>query len=416
MNDVDAIIIGAGAAGLASARTFLEAGCTIALLEARDRIGGRAWTEPDFHGHAVDHGASFIHAEAENPWTGIAERLGIPTVIDLRRRHLFVDGMPATAEAFAAFTAAREAALGQVMAVEADERDRSIADTLDLDGPFAAQARASLSPWLLGADNGQASAIDFARGVSGEDRLVPGGYGALVAAYAQGMPVQLGAVVTRIDYRGATVDVHTAGGDRLRGQHAIVTVPIGVLAAEKITFDPPLPNDKLQAIEGLPMGLLAKIVLAFDGDPIGLGDSYYFHQKTETDRAALYFCRPAGSRHVIAFVGGSLARDLEAEGEAAASAFALAPLRDLFDKTVDRHFLGVRQTRWGEDPLSLGSYSVARPHAADRRKALARPVAGRLHFAGEAAATDGWAATVAGAFRSGQYAAKRIVEGASCEE
>lgn len=416
MNDADVIIVGAGTAGLAAAHALKAAGRTVVVLEARDRIGGRVWTETNFHGHPIDHGASFIHVETDNPWTDIAKYLGIPTVIDTRQRYLFVDRTSATSETYAAFMAAREQALGQVMAVEAEGRDRSIADALDLEGPFAPQARASLGPWLLGADNDQASALDFARGVSGEDRLVPGGYGNLVAAYGRGIPVQLGAAVNRIDYRKRSVDVYTVGGGRLRGQHVIVTVPVGVLAAEKIAFAPPLPVDKLRAIDGLPMGLLAKIALAFDGDPFGLGDNYYLHQQTETERAALYFCRPAGSCHVITFVGGSLARDLEAEGETAASDFALAPLRDLFGKAVDRHFLGARQTRWGVDPFALGSYSIARPHAADLRKGLARPVAGHLHFAGEAAASDGWAATVAGAFHSGQYAAKRIIEATSCEE
>jgi monoamine oxidase len=153
MNDVDVIIIGAGAAGLAAARTLLAKGRTIALLEARARIGGRAWSESGFFGHSIDHGASFIHAEADNPWTGIARRLGFATFIDPRRRRLFVDGRPATEDELDAFMAARRKALDQVLAVAGGGRDLAIAAALSLDGPFAPQARASLAPWLLGADN-----------------------------------------------------------------------------------------------------------------------------------------------------------------------------------------------------------------------------------------------------------------------
>lgn len=409
MNDVDVIIIGAGAAGLAAARVLLAAGRSIAVLEARSRIGGRAFSENGFFDGTIDHGASFIHVESQNPWTAIARRLGFSTYIDQRRRHLFVDGEPALDEALAAFMAARQEALRQVMAVETRGDDWAISAMLSLDGPFAPQARASLAPWLLGADNDEASALDFARAVSGEDRLVPGGYGNLVQAYGRGVPVHLETVVTHIDYRGRWVEVTSERGT-LRGRQAIVTLPIGVLAAERVRFDPPLPTDKLRAIDGLPMALLAKVFLAFDGDPFHLGDSFYLHQKTATERAALHYCRPNGANHVMAFVGGSLARDLEAAGEAAASNFVLGPLRDLFGDVIDERFLGYRQTRWGVDPFSLGSYSVARPGFADERGKLADPIDERLLFAGEAAVTDGWAATVAGAYRDGQRAARQLIE------
>ncbi len=412
MKDVDVIIVGAGAAGLAAARSLLAAGQSVLLLEARDRIGGRVWTEPDVAGHPVDHGASFIHAWQDNPWTAIARRLGMPTAIDQRRRFLFVDGQDAAATTFDAFMEARHTAVEQVEAAVADNRDCSIAQALDLAGPFAAQARLSLGPWLLGAENDEAGALDFARGVSGEDRLVPGGYGQLVAAYGKGLPVRIETEVMRISTLARGVDVETQRGS-LRAGHVIVTVPIGVLAAETIRFDPALEADHLRAIEGLPMGLLQKIVLAFDGDPFGRGDGFYVHEQSDADEAALYFCRPAGSDHVIAFVGGDLARRLEHEGEAAAASFALDPLRRLFGRAIDERLKAVRQTRWGIDRQALGSYSVAKPGAADLRAALTRPHAERIHFAGEACAPLGWAATVAGALMSGRQAAKHCLEMAS---
>ena len=407
MSDVDVIVIGAGAAGLAAARTLLAAGRSVLVLEARDRIGGRVWTD-ELCGHPMDHGASFIHVWPDNPWTKIARRLGFETVIDRRRRFLFDDGAPASAETFDAFMAARQDALDQVLAVESEGSDRAIADMLDLDPTFGAEARASLAPWLLGADNAEASALDFARGVSGEDRLVPAGYGHLVSAYGQGVPVKLRCEARQISAWRDAVEIETSRG-RLRADHVVVTVPIGVLAAERIRFEPALDHDYLAAIEGLPMGLLQKIVLAFDGDPFGLGDRFYLHRREGSEDRALYFCYPTGGGHVVAFVGGSLARRLEKEGEAAAAAFALEPLRDLFGTTIDDRFVAARQTRWGVDPFSLGSYSVARPGASDRRLAFAQPHAERVHFAGEAAAEDGWAATVAGAFTSGRRAANRLL-------
>jgi monoamine oxidase len=150
------------------------------------------------------------------------------------------------------------------------------------------------------------------------------------------------------------------------------------------------------------MGLLTKIALWFEGDPFGHGDTFYLHRQTGDQRAALYLMRPCGQNLVVAFLGGSLARELEHAGDATAGAFALGPLLEIFGTDLKSRLRGVRQTRWGIDPFALGSYAVARPGCA----ALARPLADRLLFAGEACAGDGWAATVAGAHLSGRRAAR----------
>jgi monoamine oxidase len=410
VNELDVIVIGAGAAGLAASRALLAAGCRVALLEARDRIGGRTWTEP-CHGVAFDHGASFIHAEQTNPWTTIARRLRVTTAIDPRRRLLYIGARKASEPELAAFMAARAQAQSQVVEAGTARRAVSIAQAVRGSGPWSAQAQVALGPWLLGAENDLADAADFAAGVSGRDRLVGTGYGRLVAAYGRGVPVTLNAAVQRIDYGGPGVVVETAAGQlgQLRGRVAIVTLPTGVLAAGRVRFVPPLPLEKQRAIEALPMGLLTKIGLWFEGDPFGQGDTFYLHRRTADQRAALYMMRPCGQDLALAFVGGDLARELERAGEAAAAEFALEPLLEIFGSGLRSRLRGVRQTRWGIDPLALGSYAVARPGAVAMRAALARPLADRLLFAGEACAADGWAATVAGAHRSGRRAAREAL-------
>jgi monoamine oxidase len=407
VNDADVIVIGAGAAGLAATRSLLAAGCRVALLEARGRIGGRVWTEP-FHGVAFDHGASFIHAEQTNPWTTIAQHLGVATAIDPRRRLLFIGARQASEQEVAAFTAARTQAQSQVLEAAGAGRAVSIAEAVRGSGPWSAQAQVALGPWLLGAENEVADAADFAAGVSGRDRLVDIGYGRLVAAYGRGVPVTLDAAVQCIDYQGKGVVVETAAG-RLRGRLAIVTLPVGVLAAGRVRFEPALPLEKQRAIDALPMGLLTKIALRFEGDPFGQGDTFYLHRQTADQRVALYMMRPCGQDVALAFVGGDLARELERAGEAAAGEFALAPLLEIFGSGLQSRLCGVRQTCWGIDPFAMGSYAVARPGAAAMRAVLARPLADRLLFAGEACAGDGWAATVAGAHRSGRRAAREAL-------
>ena len=152
MNDVDVVVVGAGAAGLAAMRTLLGAGCRAIALEARHRIGGRVWTDTDY-GLPFDHGASFIHAEHINPWTTIARRLQVATAVDPQRRMLYVGRRPAGQDELEAFGAARARALDQVIAAGRSGQDASIADAVQISGPWAAHAQVALGPWLLGVEN-----------------------------------------------------------------------------------------------------------------------------------------------------------------------------------------------------------------------------------------------------------------------
>src|SRR5438132_723663 len=62
------IVVGAGAAGLAAARRLHDAGHDVTVLEARDRLGGRTWTDYDLAGHPVELGAEFVHGEHVVTW------------------------------------------------------------------------------------------------------------------------------------------------------------------------------------------------------------------------------------------------------------------------------------------------------------------------------------------------------------
>src|SRR5262245_14914806 len=77
MRTHDVIVIGAGAAGLAAGRTLIDRGCKAIILEARDRVGGRAWTESASFGVPIDRGCGWLHSADENPWRAIARNLGI---------------------------------------------------------------------------------------------------------------------------------------------------------------------------------------------------------------------------------------------------------------------------------------------------------------------------------------------------
>jgi monoamine oxidase len=157
------------------------------------------------------------------------------------------------------------------------------------------------------------------------------------------------------------------------------------------------------------MGNLVKIGVRFDGDPFGLGDTFYLHSRFVGERAILYLVRPHGRDLVVAFAGGGLARGLVALGPEAQLAAVMAPLAEMFGSGLRRRFAAWQVTDWRADPLARGSYSVARPGMAHARAALRQPFSERVRYAGEAAAEDGWQATVAGAYLSGRRAAREVV-------
>ncbi|MEM7427581.1 MAG: FAD-dependent oxidoreductase, partial [Pseudomonadota bacterium] len=166
-----------------------------------------------------------------------------------------------------------------------------------------------------------------------------------------------------------------------------------------------------QAIHDVPMGLLAKVALQFDGERFGfLPDNWLtYWVPDEMPAEACYFLTgPFGFDVTIGFVGGSFGWDLTNEGEAAAIDFALSQFAKMAGSNARKHFVSGRVTDWGQNPLTLGAYSAVRPGRFAARAELARPVGNRLFFAGEAM-SDAHAGLCGGAYSSGKRAAEHVV-------
>jgi monoamine oxidase len=411
----DAIVVGAGVAGLAAAAALRRAGASCEVLEAAARIGGRAFTDHPaaLAGAAFDHGASWLHAAERNPLADLARAHGDPlhqTAGDWTR-HVLIGDRRATAEEIAEYDAAwaRFSALATARA-EAGP-DVSLADAV---------ADLRDDPWTATVENWEASLIaaapaeDFSvrdwhlNQLHGSNLRMPGGLGALVArrlAPAAGN-VCLNTPVSRIAWdRKDGVAVTTPRGT-MAARLAIVTVSTGVLAAGDIAFAPALPAARLAAIAGLPMGLLTKVALrAVSDDRLGLaaGTSLY-RRATPGVPAMVFLAWPGGADHVVGFIGAGAAWELSRAGAAATEAFAREELSALLGARAAAAFAGAVATGWGADPLHRGAYAYARPGCADARAAMDAPL-GKLIFAGEAWCSDGLAGTVGGAFRSGERAA-----------
>jgi monoamine oxidase len=420
--DTDVIVIGAGLAGLGAAARLRERGLRAVVLEASDRIGGRAWTThpPELGGVWFDMGAIWLHDADNNPLVPIARDAG-ETLLQsdqIRHERTFVGPRLATDAELADYDGAWrrfEAMTDRLLDRQGDVPLSEVTRNLP-DDPWAATVEAWEGPVICVADGDRFSARDWrSNALSGRNLLPDGGIGAFVQRrLGQGLDIRLATPVTRLDWNGAggQVTAETPLGTLTAGA-CIVTVSTGVLAAGAIRFEPALPKAVQDAVADLPMGLAVKIALRASGsDRLDLPMHCSVDRQVPASGGVLmpFQCWPFGRDYVQGWIGGSIAWDLARAGQDAAADFALGQLRDVFGSRVDRAFGGGSRfmTRWEADPWVRGAYCYAEPGKSDARKRLAQPQGdGHLLFAGEACAVP-YAGTLAGAWLTGRDAASMV--------
>ena len=412
MRNLDVIVVGAGIAGLAAARAVRAAGRSCLVLEAATRVGGRAWTT-EVAGHAFDMGATWLHAAERNPLVDIARAAG-ETLLDadaVRSRRLLVNGRDATAAEVAAYGRAH-ARFEAVAIARAALADVALADAVaELDeDPWLATVETWEASQIAAADSRDFSVRDWRdNALDGSNLWLPNGIGDFAVRVLAPLAgdIRLGTPVRCICW-GDGVTVETSAGDFKAGA-CIVTVSTGVLAADGIRFDPPLPTATQSAIAGLPMGLLTKIaVVGRWADRLGLPDSSSVRMRVpERFAPAMSFhAWPLGAGYISGFIGGPTAWALSRKGEAATKDFVRARFAEMLGEAAARGIDDIIVASWGTDPLHRGAYAYARPGHPGARAALGAPLGeGRLIFAGEATRTDGLAGTVGGAWLAGRDAA-----------
>lgn len=407
----DVIVIGAGAAGIAAARTLLDKGLKVTVVEAADRIGGRVYTETETFGVPYDVGAHWIDYGHKNPLLKFGKEQGFTVYAGTDEEIVYVGGQEATDAEYQAYETAYDAANEEILAAGGAGRDVSAASVVSDSGPWAKLVDFLIGAFDMAKDMDSFSAKDWYNSEDGGDWYCKEGYGALWAAYARGVPVKLSTKVTAIDWGGKGVKVETDKGT-LSAKACIVTVSTGVLAADSIRFDPPLPIDKQASFHDVSMGHYNHITLQFDRDVFDLEPDSYLYSRIDEEvdgspKGMGVLANISGSNISYGDVGGKFAAALEAEGEAAAIDFALQNLRGIFGNDIDKHLVKAVATEWGRNPLTLGAYASAVPGKFDQRKVLRQPVAERVFFAGEACSRYEWA-TVSGAHGSGIETAQKV--------
>lgn len=400
---LDAVVVGAGAAGIAAARRLADAGRRVMLLDARDRVGGRAWTV-DLPGIGPsDMGCHWFHSADRNPMVAVARGLGF-TIEEYAGRWSEPWNRAVLGPRFADWQAYSEGFWDAVEACAEENRDVAAA---------ALAPESEWRPWLdglmtfmTGAGLAEVSALDLGRALeTNVNWRSAAGYGAVVARAASGLPVTLAAPVTAVRLVPGGVEVEGPRGT-VAAKAAILAVPTPLY--ETIRFAPDLPAEKRAAIADLPLGADDKVHLAVEGRPFGPPEDRQVNAHQDRSATGAYHLHPFGRPLVEGFYGGETARTLEREGPDAFAAFAIEELSAVFGHGVKRHLRLVSATGWSTDQWARGAYSYARPGRADARAVLAAPVEGRLFFAGEACSIRN-PASCHGAWETGLAAADAVM-------
>ena len=325
------IVVGAGAAGLSCAGALADAGLDPVVIEASDRIGGRV-RQGELDGTPVELGASWIHGVNGNPLVDLAAEAGVELKPFRYQPEFPVPGQ------------------GQLAAGGERRFNRAI----DSFSPYLPGARMlrvdSLLPWRrgpglewavqmevqqeYGAAPPDLAALATWEGsrLGGGDALLNGNYPELLAKLAGKAEIRLDSAVNRISRDSGGVTVGWPDGE-LRADAVVVTVPIGVLKAGTIDFQPELPIRTRQAIAGLGAGLLDKVWLAFEEPFWGeAAEGFGWIDPSRPGRWGSWvnMVPVTGKPFLMTLSGGSEARRLEGEGDLELLSGTMAALDAMF--------------------------------------------------------------------------------------
>jgi monoamine oxidase len=423
MPSYSVLVIGAGAAGLAAARTLHDVGHSVLILEARDRIGGRAWTNTDFAGSPLEFGAEFIHGEKASTHS-LVEKAGLSVIPVVRAPNLWwgEDSSPAIPRA--------------KLLPELQDAISSLYDDCHKLAQIELRTDLSLSEYLKGCgwsdeqirmadvllaqtccapidslscqDLINEMKADYAG--SGDFRILEG-YARLFEWYSQNLLIRFNTLVTAIRWKNGQVNV-TAGNETFQAKACIVTIPVSLLQRAAIQFDPPLPDDKGQAIAAMRMEPATKLIYHFRKP---LWDTEALTYMAHDGKLARWWTpgyRRPGVHIMASYVTAERARWLDALDEQDALQYGMKELSQLLGVStgdIQNQLMGAKRVAWAADALALGGYAYVPTGAADSREILARPVENVLYFAGEATAYDSNPQTVHGAIDSGVRAAREYI-------
>jgi len=407
----DVVIIGAGIAGLEAAKTLHKKGVSFLIVEANNRIGGRIHTNNKIFGVPFDTHAHWMRASPDNPLISHGRSNGFDIYRDYGRQQYFVGNRQATTEEMtdlwktdALFNKRiRSSALSGVTG--SDDNARTALGEDFFSQPWGYTVASEYGVWDMAQDSKDWSPKSWWNSLDATNWFCAEGYGSVAAHYGRAIPVSLATAAREIDWSGDHVVVTTSAG-QIRARAAILTVSVGVLAAERIKFTPILPVEKQEAINAIDMAVMNYIGLLFSEDVFGFGSDSYVYQQQTDETGVGYLTNTKNSNLTYGYVGGSQAKALERESMDTVIAYGLDGIKSMLGNDVENRFLKGFATACGKIPLFDGAYSAVRPGKSGARAILGRTLAEKLFFAGEA--THGTqASTVNGGLESGRDSANQ---------
>jgi monoamine oxidase len=434
-DETHTVIIGAGAAGLAAAAQLACAKHSVVILDARDRLGGRILTDRTISAPVpIELGAEFIHGEssAVMGWLSIANQAAIDAShsrwrLNDGKLHPANDGLQDLKRSFARIRPPRrDIPFAQFLERHRRSLPRAVRELarMMVEGFDAADASKISTVEVLDEWSGDSAAdAPTFRPAQGYDRLIDSMRGSLEPGCTT---LGLGTVVREVAWGKGHVSIEAqqqGAPVRIHASRAIVTLPLGVLqlppaSPHAVRFAPEL-RSKRRALQLLAAGPVIKVVMGF-ARPFWaeLDDCRYrnagFFFAPHAAFPTFWTSLPARSAVLVAWAAGPNAMRLGGRSKDELIATVIDSLRALFGRRVRYAALleSVSWHDWQDDPFACGAYSYVTAGGARARRTLAAPMENTLFFAGEAADTEGDAATVGGALQSGMRAARQVLESA----
>lgn len=418
-------VIGAGMAGLTAGRFLNESGnCDVHIFEARSRIGGRMLTKTAVDNTPLEYGAAWIHGTLDNPIAELCKRFALAHVQTDSGKKLMYDNFVSIGEkAYADINAQFDAITKKIYReVQASDRPLSVEQGFRKYMPKSAKVQELIECLvknnLVETYNGDANdllANDMIEDPSdktddGGNHVLIQGYTPLVNEWSNGLNIKLNKPLHLVELKSQYVRLTFIDGTSEDFDRVIVTVPLSVLKAGHIQFDPPLPENKQRAIQNIGFGHFAKLFLTFPSAFWPKNTPWIEFNHKDPHRASQFFSMKdyTNSNTLVGTSGGSHAFAWQKMGKEKVAEMALAQLKKVFSSVPDPLFYDI--TTWSLQNETLGAYSyAAMTTQMNDRKYLEAPIQNRIFFAGEACEKENYA-SVHGAYMSGEKAALQILK------
>ena len=414
--DYEVIIVGAGIAGISAAKILDNNNISNIVIEANNRVGGRAKKAPESFGNWFDLGCSYLHEGEINPFRAVAKSLNVPIdhqngdIFSIEKTKYLFGEKPLLINKKKKIEKSYNNFLVELNFYRENVEDNRLSSCLNINDPNYP----ILFDYLTGLNGIEAnlvSARDFASVNEGKDLIIESGLANMIDKWATGININLNNQVKQINWGRKQIEIYTKS-KKYVCKSVLLTVSNGILANEDIAFIPKLPDYKIRAIHNLPMGILNKIGVLFEegtfkdnqlGWYVVTPDKYH----NKISEIFSFEIRKKEKEHMIFFFGGKKGSDIENYPKKYYKKI-IEFIKKQFGDNIEKNIIKLIHSSWGKDPYSKGAYSYALPGHNFERDLLKKTLDKKVYFAGEATINKTYG-TCHGAYISGNYAANKII-------